>query len=65
VVPVLLGDGERLFDNLGDAEAQLEQVRAVRAKKTLRFGGLFRERLKGLEPSTFCMAIAVLDLELR
>jgi len=23
------------------------------------------KRLKGLEPSTFCMAIAVLDLELR
>ena len=31
VVPVLLGDGERLFDNLGDAEPQLEQVRAVEA----------------------------------
>lgn len=31
VVPVLLGDGERLFDNLGDAEPQLEQVRAVGA----------------------------------
>jgi dihydrofolate reductase len=31
VVPVLLGDGARLFDNLGDAEAQLEQVRAVEA----------------------------------
>ncbi len=31
VVPVLLGDGERLFDNLGDAEPQLEQVRAVDA----------------------------------
>jgi dihydrofolate reductase len=29
VVPVLLGDGARLFDNLGDAEVQLEQVRAV------------------------------------
>jgi dihydrofolate reductase len=29
VVPVLLGDGERLFDNLGNAEPQLEQVRAV------------------------------------
>src|ERR1700694_2204073 len=31
VVPVLLGDGERLFGNLGDAEPQLEQVRAVDA----------------------------------
>jgi dihydrofolate reductase len=31
VVPVLLGDGVRLFDNLGDAEVQLEQVRAVEA----------------------------------
>src|SRR5205807_10655790 len=31
VVPVLLGDGERLFDNLGDAEPQLEQIRAVDA----------------------------------
>lgn len=29
VVPVLLGDGERLFDNLGDAEPQLEEVRSV------------------------------------
>jgi dihydrofolate reductase len=31
VVPVLLGDGARLFENLGDAEVQLEQVRAVGA----------------------------------
>jgi dihydrofolate reductase len=31
VVPVLLGDGERLFDNLDGAEIQLEQVRAVEA----------------------------------
>lgn len=31
VVPVLLGDGERLFDNLGDAKPQLEQVRVVGA----------------------------------
>jgi dihydrofolate reductase len=31
VVPVLLGDGARLFDNLGDAEVQLKQVRAVQA----------------------------------
>jgi dihydrofolate reductase len=31
VVPVLLGGGERLFDNLGDAQPQLEQVRAVEA----------------------------------
>jgi dihydrofolate reductase len=31
VVPVVLGDGARLFDNLGDAEVQLEQARAVEA----------------------------------
>src|SRR5207302_5524546 len=31
IVPVLLGDGARLFDNLGDAKVQLEQVRAVEA----------------------------------
>jgi dihydrofolate reductase len=31
IVPVLLGDGARLFDNLGDAEPRLEQVRAVEA----------------------------------
>jgi dihydrofolate reductase len=31
VVPVLLGDGARLFDNLGAADVQLEQVRAVEA----------------------------------
>jgi dihydrofolate reductase len=31
VVPVVLGGGSRLFDNLRDAEVQLEQVRAVGA----------------------------------
>jgi dihydrofolate reductase len=31
VVPLLLGDGARLFDNLGGAGVQLEQVRAVEA----------------------------------
>jgi dihydrofolate reductase len=31
VAPVLLGDGARLFDNLGDAEVKLEQVRAIEA----------------------------------
>jgi dihydrofolate reductase len=31
VVPVLLGGGARLFDNLADADVQLEQVRAVEA----------------------------------
>jgi dihydrofolate reductase len=31
VVPVLLGDGARIFGNLGDAKVQLEQVRAVEA----------------------------------
>jgi dihydrofolate reductase len=31
VVPLLLGDGARLFDNLGAANIELEQVRAVEA----------------------------------
>ena len=31
LVPVLLGDGARLFDNLGDAAIELEQVRAIDA----------------------------------
>jgi dihydrofolate reductase len=31
VVPVLLGDGAALFDNLRDTEIQLEQVRVVEA----------------------------------
>jgi dihydrofolate reductase len=31
MVPVLLGRGARLFDNLGSAEIKLEQVRAVEA----------------------------------
>ena len=31
MVPVLLGDGARLFDSLGAAEVRLEQVRAVEA----------------------------------
>jgi len=31
VVPVFLSDGARLFDNLGDAQVRLEQVRAVEA----------------------------------
>ncbi len=31
IVPVLLGDGARLFDNLGGAEIELEQVRVVEA----------------------------------
>jgi len=31
VVPVLLGDGARLFDNLGDAELVLETTGAVPA----------------------------------
>jgi dihydrofolate reductase len=31
VVPVLLGNGARLLDDLGDAEVQFEQVRAVEA----------------------------------
>jgi hypothetical protein len=36
VVPVVLGDGARLFDNLGDAAVQLEQVRAVEAPGVTR-----------------------------
>jgi dihydrofolate reductase len=31
VVPVILGGGARLFDNLGDADVELEQVSAVEA----------------------------------
>ena len=31
LVPLLLGGGERLFDNLGDARPELEQIRAVEA----------------------------------
>ena len=31
VVPVLLGGGARLFDNLADADVRLEQIRAVEA----------------------------------
>lgn len=31
VVPVLLGGGRRLFDNLADADVALEQVRAIEA----------------------------------
>src|SRR5439155_25284316 len=31
LVPLLLGAGERLFDNLGDALPRLEQVRVVEA----------------------------------
>jgi dihydrofolate reductase len=31
VVPVLLGDGARLFEGVGGAQVQLEQVRAVEA----------------------------------
>jgi hypothetical protein len=33
IVPVLLGDGARLFNNLGGAEIELEQVRAVEAPR--------------------------------
>ena len=31
VVPILLGGGARLFENLGGSEVKLEQVRAVEA----------------------------------
>jgi hypothetical protein len=30
-VPIVLGDGARLFDDLGDADVHLEQLRAVEA----------------------------------
>src|SRR5437763_16932787 len=48
VVPVLLGGGARIFDNLGDAKVQLEQIRAVEAPGvthlTYRVIGAYRER---------------------
>ena len=48
VVPVLLGGGARIFDNLGDAKVQLEQIRAVEAPGvthlTYRVIGAHRER---------------------
>ena len=31
IVPILLGDGARLFSDLGDADVRLEQVRVVEA----------------------------------
>jgi hypothetical protein len=31
VVPILLGNGVRLFDNLGDARPRLEQLEAIEA----------------------------------
>ncbi|MFN8163586.1 MAG: hypothetical protein U0R26_07105 [Solirubrobacterales bacterium] len=31
LVPVLLGDGERIFGGLADAGVRLEQVRAIEA----------------------------------
>jgi dihydrofolate reductase len=31
LVPLFLGGGERLFDNLGDANLELEQIRAIDA----------------------------------
>jgi dihydrofolate reductase len=31
VVPLLLGDGARLFDNIGDADVELEQMRVIEA----------------------------------
>jgi dihydrofolate reductase len=33
VVPVFLGGGERLFDNVGDAKPKLEQVQVVGAPR--------------------------------
>lgn len=46
VVPVLLGDGARLFDNLRNAEIELEQVRAVEALFVLT-------DFEGLEPAAW------------
>jgi dihydrofolate reductase len=31
IVPVILGSGARLFDNLGDPKPKLEQVEAIEA----------------------------------
>ncbi len=31
LVPLFLGQGARLFDNLGDARPELEQIRAIEA----------------------------------
>ncbi len=36
VVPVLLGGGARLFENLGGADVRLEQVRAVQSSENAR-----------------------------
>ena len=47
VVPVLLGDGARLFDNLADAEVELEQVRAVEAPGVTHLKYRTRRRTKG------------------
>jgi dihydrofolate reductase len=38
VAPVLLGDGARLFEDLGDAKVQLEQVRVVEAPGVAHLG---------------------------
>jgi len=42
VVSVVFGDGARRFDNLGDAEVQLEQVGAVEASGVthLKYGSV-------------------------
>lgn len=38
LVPVPLGDGARLFDNLGDAEVELTCVRAIEAPGATHLG---------------------------
>jgi dihydrofolate reductase len=38
VVPLLLGGGARLFDDLGDAEVRLEQIRVVEAPGVTHLG---------------------------
>ena len=60
VVPVVLGDGARLFDNLGDAEVQLEQVRAVEAPGVTHLKYTEREMKRVAEPPV-CLTSRTLD----
>jgi dihydrofolate reductase len=43
VVPILLGDGARLLDNVGDAKVELEQIRAVEAPGVTHLKYLVRQ----------------------
>jgi predicted nucleic acid-binding protein len=49
---IIIGDPDLL------AEFTNEARRPLKATKNPAFAGLLQERLKGLEPSTFCMATA-------